>query len=96
MDSTIRTRMLAGITIAAWTGPLLNALPQIHWDTSVCAPLLGIAMVGTLMLFVGARAKPVHEVYSIGYDAGRRQGQIDALVSQSRDSVVPFRSRSTG
>lgn len=89
--STIQSRILAGTAGVAWAAALADATPWVDMGTASGFALV-VAGVTTLTLTFRSRTRPIAEVYQCGYDAGRRDAEIDAA---SR-SVIPFRRRAAG
>lgn len=98
MKRRTRRRVTAVATTAAWAALVLDTT---HWGfdlaDDVSRLVLTIAGVGSVLLAQIHITRPAAEVYEVGYEAGRRQGQIDEATRVSRGAeVVQFRRRAGG
>lgn len=95
MNRRIRRRITATATTAAWVLLACDAFLSdevLNLNDGESVFTATAAATGSLILAGWARSRPVSEIHEIAYEAGRRQGQIEATVTRSGD-VVPFRSR---
>lgn len=94
-----RALLVAGPTTGAWLlliGDAVLAESVMNLSDGMSVLVATIAATGSLVLAGWARARPAADMYTMGYDAGRRQAKIDAVAEKVSQSsvVVQFRQRS--
>jgi hypothetical protein len=98
VNRRIRSRLVTTASAAGWALLACDAFisdETLNLTDGQSVLTATVAATGSLVLAGWARSRPVSEIHDIAYQAGRRQGRIDATVTRNGD-VIPFRSRAEG